>query len=91
MAETTTVRETERKYSGEPVDADLAGALARAAAEATNGCAGPPREPAELALSAVYFDTEDLRLARYYSRGFTVGSRSFAMSSRTRPACGHGE
>ena len=62
MAESTTVRETERKYSGEPVDADLAGALARAAAEATHGCAGPPREPAELALSAVYFDTEDLRL-----------------------------
>ena len=45
MAETTTVRETERKYSGEPVDADLAGALARAAAEAMHGCAGPPREP----------------------------------------------
>ena len=50
MAESTTVRETERKYPGEPVDADLAGALARAAAEAMHGCAGPPREPAEFAL-----------------------------------------
>jgi hypothetical protein len=64
MAETTTVRETERKYSGEPIDADLAAALATVAAEATNGSAGPPREPVECALSAVYFDTEDLRLAR---------------------------
>ena len=73
MAETTTVRETERKYSGEPVDADLAGVLARAAAEAMHGCAGPPREPAELALSAVYFDTEDLRLAR---SGITLRRRS---------------
>ena len=61
------------KYSGEPVDADLAGALARAAAEAMHGCAGPPREPAELALSAVYFDTEDLRLAR---SGITLRRRS---------------
>ena len=73
MAETTTVRETERRYSGEPVDADLASALARAAAEATHRCAGPPREPAELALSAVYFDTEDLRLAR---AGITLRRRS---------------
>ena len=73
MAETTTVRETERKYSGEPVDADLASALARAAAEATKVCAGPPREPAELALSAVYFDTEDLRPAR---SGITLRRRS---------------
>ena len=73
MAETTTVRETERKYSGEPVDADLASALARAAAEAMHRCAGPPREPAELALSAVYFDTEDLRLAR---AGITLRRRS---------------
>jgi hypothetical protein len=64
VAETTTVRETERKYSGEPIDADLAAALATVAAEATNGSAGPPREPVECALSAVYFDTEDLRLAR---------------------------
>jgi hypothetical protein len=29
--------------------------------------------------------------AKYYSRGFTVSSRSFAMSSRPRPACGHAE
>src|SRR4051794_32661759 len=64
MAATTTVRETERKYSGEPIDADLAAALATVAAEATNGSVGPPREPVECALSAVYFDTEDLRLAR---------------------------
>jgi hypothetical protein len=61
---TTTVRETERKYSGEPVDVELAGALATAAAEAVHASPGRPREPAELALSAVYFDTEDLRLAR---------------------------
>ena len=32
-----------------------------------------------------------LELALYYSRGFTVSSRSFAVSSRTRPACSHGE
>lgn len=43
MAETTTVRETERKYSGGPIDADLAAALATVAAEATNASAGPPR------------------------------------------------
>jgi inorganic triphosphatase YgiF len=73
MAETTTVRETERKYSGEPIDADLAAALATVAAEATNGSAGPPREPVECALSAVYFDTEDLRLAR---SGITLRRRT---------------
>ena len=73
MAETTTVRETERKYSGEPIDADLVAALAAAAAEITQGSAGPPRGPAEFALSAVYFDTEDLRLAR---SGITLRRRS---------------
>jgi len=41
---TTTVRETERKYSGEPVDVELAGALATAAAD--HGVQGRPREPA---------------------------------------------
>ena len=58
MGETTTIRETERKYSGEPIDVNLVVALATAAAEATQGSAGPPREPAEFALSAVYFDTD---------------------------------
>ena len=73
MGETTTVRETKRKYSGAPIDADLAAALATAAAGATQGSAGPPREPAEFALSAVYFDTEDLRLAR---SGITLRRRT---------------
>jgi CHAD domain-containing protein len=73
MVETTTVRETERKYSAEPIDANLVGALARAAAEVTQGSVGPPRELAEFALSAVYFDTEDLRLARW---GITLRRRS---------------
>jgi CHAD domain-containing protein len=76
MGETRTVRETERKYSGEQIDADLAAALAAAAgagAGATQGSAGPPREPAEFALSAVYFDTEDLRLAR---SGITLRRRT---------------
>jgi hypothetical protein len=40
MAATTTFRETERKYSGEPIDADLAAALATLAAEAINGSVG---------------------------------------------------
>jgi CHAD domain-containing protein len=73
MGETTTVRETERKYSGEPIDVNLVVALATAAAGATPGTAGPPREPAEFALSAVYFDTEDLRLAR---SGITLRRRT---------------
>jgi CHAD domain-containing protein len=55
----TTVRETERKFeSGRPLDPDLVAELAAAA-----GCV-PPAAPAELALSAVYYDTADLRLIR---------------------------
>jgi CHAD domain-containing protein len=55
----TTVRETERKYeSARPLDPDLVAELAAAA-----GCV-PPAAPAELALSAVYYDTADLRLIR---------------------------
>jgi CHAD domain-containing protein len=73
MGETTTVRETERKYSGEPIGVNLVVALATAAAGAMQGSAGPPREPAEFALSAVYFDTEDLRLAR---SGITLRRRT---------------
>lgn len=73
MAATTTMRETERKYSGDPVDADLAVTLATAAAEAVHGCPGRPRGPEEFALSAVYYDTEDLRLAR---AGITLRRRS---------------
>src|SRR5512144_1290328 len=73
MAATTTIRETERKYSGEPVDTDLAATLATAAAGAVHGSAGRPRGPAEFVLSAVYYDTEDLRLAR---AGITLRRRS---------------
>ena len=54
-----TVRETERKYSSDrPLEPDLVAALAEAA-----GCV-PPAPPAEFALSAVYYDTTDLRLIR---------------------------
>jgi CHAD domain-containing protein len=54
-----TVRETERKYESDgSLDADLVAELASAA-----GCV-PPAAPEELALSAVYYDTEDLRLLR---------------------------
>ena len=54
-----TVRETERKYeSAEPLGADLVAALATA-----TGCV-PPAPPEEFALSAVYYDTADLRLLR---------------------------
>jgi CHAD domain-containing protein len=57
VSDVRTVRETERKYeSDRPLDPDLVAALAAAA-----GCA-PPRPPAEFALSAVYYDTADLRL-----------------------------
>jgi CHAD domain-containing protein len=57
---TTTVRETERKYESDgPVDAGLVAELAAAAGGATDGDA-----PAEFALSATYYDTADLRLAR---------------------------
>jgi CHAD domain-containing protein len=56
---TTTVRETERKYEADgPLDPDLVAALAAAV-----GCV-PPRPPVEHALSAVYYDTADLRLIR---------------------------
>jgi CHAD domain-containing protein len=55
----TTVRETERKYeSARPLDPGLVAELAAAA-----GCV-PPAEPERLALSAVYYDTADLRLLR---------------------------
>lgn len=51
------MRETERKYeAAQPLDDGLVARLAAAA-----GCA-PPAPPAELALSAVYYDTADLRL-----------------------------
>src|SRR3712207_2075008 len=73
MVETTTVRETERKYSGAPIDADLVAALATAAADTMPGTGEVPRGPAESALSAVYFDTEDLRLAR---SGITLRRRT---------------
>ena len=71
MAATTTIRETERKYSGEPVDIELAATLATAAA--ANGTPGRAPQPVEFALSAIYFDTEDLRLAR---SGITLRRRS---------------
>ncbi|HZG91268.1 MAG TPA: hypothetical protein VEZ42_13740, partial [Pseudonocardia sp.] len=55
----TTVRETERKYeSTEPLAADLVVELAAA----VGGDA--PAAPEEFQLSAVYYDTADLRLAR---------------------------
>jgi CHAD domain-containing protein len=54
-----TVRETERKYeAGEPLDPELVARLAAAV-----GCV-PPAPPAEHTLSAVYYDTADLRLIR---------------------------
>jgi CHAD domain-containing protein len=57
---TKTVRETERKFeSAEPVDAGLVAELAAAL-----GCAPPTTPPAEFTLSATYYDTADLRLAR---------------------------
>jgi CHAD domain-containing protein len=54
-----TVRETERKYESDgPLGADLVADVAAAA-----GCV-PPAPPEEFALSAVYYDTADLRLLR---------------------------
>jgi CHAD domain-containing protein len=54
-----TVRETERKYeSTEPLSEEVLAELAAAAGGA------PPAAPEEFALSAVYYDTADLRLAR---------------------------
>jgi CHAD domain-containing protein len=66
MAETKMVRKAERKYySCQPIDTDLAAALASAAAGSGNGeSRKSPREPVMLTLSATYFDTQDLRLAR---------------------------
>ena len=59
---TTTVRETERKYESDgPLDTGLVAELATAIAGA------PDRDaptPTEFALSATYYDTADLRLAR---------------------------
>jgi CHAD domain-containing protein len=53
------VRETERKYeSVEPLGSDVVAALAVAAG------AVPPAPPEEFGLSATYYDTADLRLAR---------------------------
>ncbi len=58
-SELKTVRETERKFEANDVLApDLVAELAAAA-----GCV-PPAAPAEHALSAVYYDTADLRLIR---------------------------
>ena len=55
-----TVREIERKYeSAEPLGPDLVAALAEAA-----GCVPPTAPPAQFDLSAVYYDTTDLRLIR---------------------------
>ncbi len=55
----TTVRETERKYeSAEPLGADLVAGIAAA----IGGDA--PTAPEEFMLSAVYYDTADLRLIR---------------------------
>jgi CHAD domain-containing protein len=54
-----TVRETERKYeSAEPLTGELVAELAT-----VTGCM-PPAAPEEFALSAVYYDTDDLRLLR---------------------------
>ena len=54
-----TVRETERKYESDgPLDPGLVAELATAA-----GCVAPA-PPAQHALSAVYYDTADLRLIR---------------------------
>ena len=65
MGDTTTVRETERKYESDgPLDAALIAELATATAGAPDRDAPTPREPTEFALSATYYDTADLRLAR---------------------------
>jgi CHAD domain-containing protein len=62
---TTTVRETERKYESDgPVDAGLVAEIAATAAGAPDRDAPTPPEPTEFALSATYYDTADLRLAR---------------------------
>jgi inorganic triphosphatase YgiF len=62
---TTTVRETERKYESDgPLDAGLVAELATAIAGAPDRDAPTPQEPMEFALSAAYYDTADLRLAR---------------------------
>jgi CHAD domain-containing protein len=54
------VRETERKYeSTAPLDPGLVAELAAAA-----GCVPPDGAPAQFELSAVYYDTDDLRLIR---------------------------
>ena len=71
---TTTVRETERKYESDgPLDAGLVAELATATAGAPDRDAPTPREPTEFALSATYYDTADLRLAR---SGLTLRRRS---------------
>ncbi|MHA6794539.1 CYTH and CHAD domain-containing protein [Pseudonocardia bannensis] len=57
----TTVRETERKYEAGGAGLDL-GALVERLAAAANGVA--PAVPVTMSLSAVYYDTADLRLAR---------------------------
>jgi CHAD domain-containing protein len=60
LSGTTRVRETERKYeSADPVEAGLIGEVASAA-----GCVLPAGAPTEFTLSATYYDTDDLRLAR---------------------------
>jgi CHAD domain-containing protein len=68
MAAITTVRETERKYLPEAVDTALAAVLS-----AEDADRGHPTEPVIHALSAVYFDTQDLRLAR---SGITLRRRT---------------
>src|SRR5690242_8931308 len=56
----TTVRESERKYeSAQPLDPELVREVAAAA-----GCVAPTAPPAPFELSAVYYDTADLRLIR---------------------------
>src|SRR5919107_3587215 len=56
-AETKTIRETARKYSGESADAESTVALPAEAAGSANGNGAVAlREPVELALSAVYFE-----------------------------------
>ncbi|WP_214369757.1 CYTH and CHAD domain-containing protein [Pseudonocardia sp. H11422] len=57
----TTVRETERKYEASSAGLDL-GALVERLAAAADGAA--PADPVKVSLSAVYYDTADLRLAR---------------------------
>jgi CHAD domain-containing protein len=62
---TTTVRETERKYESDgPLDPGLVAELANATAGAPDRDVPAPREPTEFVLSATYYDTADLRLAR---------------------------